>query len=104
LKIGIVSPSDAKSRTFTVICHGEKETNNETRPFHIGSVCIIDSCCLSIFRRVCNDAARCDDPAVVGLFPSAESVPRLVSAVLMETDERWLIGKRYLNMNVERND
>ena len=41
--------------------------------------------------------------SVVGLFPGTESVLRLVSAVLMETDERWLTGKRYLNMNVERN-
>lgn len=41
--------------------------------------------------------------SVVGLFPSTESVLRLVSAVLMETDERWLTGKRYLNMNTERN-
>ncbi len=42
--------------------------------------------------------------AVVGLFPGVESVLRLVSAVLMETDERWLTGKRYLNMNVQGND
>jgi transposase-like protein len=42
--------------------------------------------------------------SVVGLFPSVESVLRLVSAVLMETDERWLTGKRYLNMNTEGND
>ncbi len=32
------------------------------------------------------------------------AVLRLVSAVLMETDERWLTGRRYLNMNVEQND
>jgi putative transposase len=42
--------------------------------------------------------------SVVGLFPSVESVLRLVSAVLMETDERWLTGKRYLNMNIGAND
>ena len=42
--------------------------------------------------------------SVVGLFPSVESVLRLISAVLMETDERWLIGKRYLNMNTAAND
>jgi transposase-like protein len=42
--------------------------------------------------------------SVVGLFPSVESVLRLASAVLMETDERWLTGKRYLNMNTEGND
>ena len=42
--------------------------------------------------------------SVVGLFPSVDSVLRLASAVLMETDERWLIGKRYLNMNTAVND
>ena len=42
--------------------------------------------------------------SVVGLFPSVDSVLRLVSAVLMETDERWLTGKRYLNMNTDVND
>jgi len=42
--------------------------------------------------------------SVVGLFPSVDSVLRLVSAVLMETDERWLTGKRYLNMNTAAND
>ena len=42
--------------------------------------------------------------SVVGLFPSVESLLRLVSAVLMETDERWLTGKRYLNMNTAVND
>lgn len=36
--------------------------------------------------------------AVVGLFPNTDSILRLVSAVLRETDERWLTGKRYLNM------
>ena len=34
--------------------------------------------------------------SVVGLFPSVESLLRLVTAVLMETDERWQTGKRYL--------
>jgi len=37
--------------------------------------------------------------SVVGLFPNSEALLRLVSAVLMGTDERWLIGKRYLTMN-----
>jgi transposase-like protein len=36
--------------------------------------------------------------SVVGLFPNTDSILRLVSAVLRETDERWLTGKRYLNM------
>src|SRR6056297_286506 len=42
--------------------------------------------------------------SVVGLFPSSESILRLVSAVLRETDERWLSGRRYLNMNPKPND
>jgi len=42
--------------------------------------------------------------AVVGLFPNTNSILRLVSALLRETDERWLTGKRYLNMNQETND
>ena len=41
---------------------------------------------------------------VVGLFPSLSSTLRLVSAVLRETDERWLTGKRYLNMTPTQND
>ena len=41
---------------------------------------------------------------VVGLFPSLDSTLRLVSAVLRETDERWLTGKRYLNMTPQTND
>lgn len=42
--------------------------------------------------------------SVVGLFPNTDSILRLVSAVLRETDERWLTGKRYLNMNPRTND
>lgn len=42
--------------------------------------------------------------SVVGLFPNTDSILRLVSAVLRETDERWLTGKRYLNMNPKTND
>ena len=42
--------------------------------------------------------------AVVGLFPNTDSLLRLVSAVLRETDECWLTGKRYLNMNPNKND
>ena len=41
--------------------------------------------------------------AVVGMFPSTVSVLRLVSAVLRETDERWLSGRKYLNMNTQPN-
>ena len=42
--------------------------------------------------------------SVVGLFPNTDSILRLVSAMLRETDERWLTGKRYLNMNPKTND
>ena len=37
--------------------------------------------------------------SVIGLFPNTDSILRLVSAMLRETDERWMTGKRYLNMN-----
>ena len=40
--------------------------------------------------------------AVVGLFPNTDSLLRLISAVLRETDERWLTGKRYLNMTPQQ--
>ena len=42
--------------------------------------------------------------SIVGLFPNTDSILRLVSALLRETDERWLTGKRYLNMNHRTND
>jgi len=38
---------------------------------------------------------------VAGLFPNEPSLLRLVGALLMETDEDWQTGKRYLNMTVE---
>ena len=38
---------------------------------------------------------------VVGLFPNESSLLRLAGAILMETDEDWQTGKRYLNMAVE---
>jgi len=42
--------------------------------------------------------------AVVGLFPSLSATLRLISAILRETDERWLTGKRYLTITPETND
>jgi transposase-like protein len=36
---------------------------------------------------------------VVGIFPNAASVARLVGAMLIEQDERWMTAKRYLNMD-----
>lgn len=35
---------------------------------------------------------------IAGIFPNKESVNRLVSALLMEIDDSWNTGKRYLNM------
>lgn len=37
---------------------------------------------------------------VVGLFPSEESLQRLVTAVLIEISESWETGKVYLNPNL----
>ena len=36
---------------------------------------------------------------VVGAFPSPESVIRLIGSILMNTNEEWIAGNRYLNMN-----
>ncbi len=35
---------------------------------------------------------------VAGLFPSAESLLRLVSAILSEVDEEWSAGRVYLDL------
>ena len=42
--------------------------------------------------------------AVVGLFPNLDSTLRLISAILRDTDERWLTGKRYLTITPQTND
>lgn len=39
---------------------------------------------------------------VARIFPNEASLLRLVSAVEMEISEEWIAGKRYLNMNVEK--
>lgn len=38
---------------------------------------------------------------VAGLFPNESSLLRLVGALLLETDEDWQTGKKYLDMTVE---
>jgi len=35
---------------------------------------------------------------VIGIFPNEESALRLIGAVLMEIDESWTTGNRYLDM------
>jgi len=36
---------------------------------------------------------------VIRIFPNRESVYRLVGAVLIETDEKWIPGRKYLDMS-----
>ncbi len=38
---------------------------------------------------------------VAGVFPNEASLHRPVGAILMEVDQEWQTGKRYLNMAVE---
>jgi transposase-like protein len=38
---------------------------------------------------------------VVGIFSHEASCLRLVSAILMEIDEKWQVGRRYLNLKAE---
>ncbi len=38
---------------------------------------------------------------VVGIFPHEASCLRLVSAILMEIDEKWQLGRTYLNLEAE---
>ena len=35
---------------------------------------------------------------VVGAFPSRDSLLRLIGSILMDINEDWLTGNRYLNM------
>lgn len=39
---------------------------------------------------------------VVGIFPNEEAALRLLGAVLMEIDETWATGPRYLDMAAYR--
>ncbi|WP_278343326.1 transposase, partial [Parageobacillus thermoglucosidasius] len=36
---------------------------------------------------------------VIRIFPNRESVYRLVGAVLIEIDEKWMSGRKYLDMS-----
>ncbi|NLB01756.1 MAG: IS256 family transposase, partial [Methanomicrobiales archaeon] len=38
---------------------------------------------------------------VAGVFPNEESLLRLVGAILMDINEEWVTGKRYLTMERE---
>lgn len=47
-------------------------------------------------ERVNKEIARRAD--VVGIFPTDQSVMRLVGTLLMEQDEEWMLARRYLSM------
>jgi len=36
---------------------------------------------------------------VIRIFPNRESAVRLIGAVLMEIDDKWVAGKKYLDMS-----
>ena len=38
---------------------------------------------------------------VAMIFPNKQSLNRIVAAILMETDETWETGKRYLDMEID---
>jgi len=38
---------------------------------------------------------------VAGVFPNEESLIRLVGAILMDINEEWVTGRRYLTMEKE---
>ena len=38
---------------------------------------------------------------VVGVFPNEESLFRLVGSILMDVNEDWVTGKKYLQMHGE---
>ncbi|CVK33928.1 protein of unknown function [Methanoculleus bourgensis] len=38
---------------------------------------------------------------VVGAFPNEESLLRLVGSILMDINEEWVTGRRYLTMEKE---
>ena len=38
---------------------------------------------------------------MIGLFPNESSLLRLAGALLIETDEDWQTGRKYLDMTVE---
>lgn len=39
---------------------------------------------------------------VVGIFPNEAACLRLVSAILMETDEHWQLGRAYLTFELDK--
>jgi len=40
-------------------------------------------------------------PKVVGMFLNEESLLRLVGSILMDINEEWITGRRYLTMEEE---
>jgi len=41
---------------------------------------------------------------VAGVFPNEESLLRLVGSILMDVNEDWVTGRRYLTLEEERSD
>ena len=46
-------------------------------------------------ERVNREIGRRSD--AVGIFPNEESLPRLAASLLIEQNDEWLVGRRYLS-------
>ena len=53
----------------------------------------------NVMERVNRELKR--RPKVVGVFPNEESLLRLVGSILMDINEEWVTGRKYLTMEKE---
>jgi len=37
----------------------------------------------------------------IGAFPSEQSLPRLVVTIMMDINEEWITGRKYMNMEID---
>ena len=58
----------------------------------------VQTCALPISMERLNEEIRRRE-RVIRIFPNRESVIRLLGALLMELDEKWASGRRYLDMD-----